>query len=164
MMDLLSNSTTIWVGISFALFVAFSYKKGKQSVISSLDSKIEKIKHDLETAESLRIEAQELLAQYQRQQREADKNAEKMVADAKKRAEIIKADAEADLKDMEAHREQWLKQRVQRMEDDAIAEIQAQIADLASQASVEILSQEIDQKTHDKMVDEAIKTLSSSVH
>ena len=87
-----------------------------------------------------------------------------MVADAKKRAEIIKADAEADLKDMEAHREQWLKQRVQRMEDDAIAEIQAQIADLASQASVEILSQEIDQKTHDKMVDETIKTLSSSVH
>ena len=164
MMDLLSNSTTIWVGISFALFVAFSCKKGKQSVISSLDSKIEKIKHDLETAESLRIEAQELLAQYQRQQREADKNAEKMVADAKKRAEIIKADAEADLKDMEAHREQWLKQRVQRMEDDAIAEIQAQIADLASQASVEILSQEIDQKTHDKMVDETIKTLSSSVH
>ena len=65
---------------------------------------------------------------------------------------------------MQKNRETWLKQRVQRMEDETVAEIKAQIADLSSQATQEILVAEIDQKTHDQMVDATIKNLSKSVH
>lgn len=163
-MELLSHSTGIWVTISFVLFVALAYKKGKQSVVSSLDAKIEKIKTDIDTAESLRIEAQELLAQYQRQQREADKEAKALIDTAKKQAEVIKSDAEAVMAETQKNREAWLEERVKRMEDDAIAQIQAQIADLSVKASGEILVSEIDQKTHDEMVETTIKNLSKSVH
>ena len=164
MIETLLQSTGIWVTISFVLFVLLAYKKGKQSVVSSLDAKIEKIKTDLETAEGLRIEAQELLAQYQRQQREADKEAKSLIKDAEKQANLIKKTAEADFKDVQKNRETWLKQRVKRMEEDAIAEIQAQVADLSAKATEEILVSEIDQKTHDQMVDLTIKNLSKSVH
>lgn len=165
MLELLSFSETgTWVLLSFVLFVALAYKKGKDSIVSGLDGKIEKIKTELETAENLRIEAQELLAQYQRQQRESDKEAKALILTAEKQAEAIKDAAELDLKEIQANREEWLTQRVKRMETDAIAEIQAQIAAISTTATEQILVSEIDQKTHDLMVDETIKNLSKSIH
>ncbi len=46
--ELLQDSTAIWVTFSFVLFVLLAYKKGKESVVTSLDSKINKIKEDIE--------------------------------------------------------------------------------------------------------------------
>lgn len=164
MLENLLHDTGFWVLISFVLFIALAYKKGKQSITQGLDSKIEKIRTELETAENLRIEAQELLAQYQRQQRESDKEATALIKVAEKQAAIIKETAEQDLKDIQKNRELWLKQRVKRMEQDAIAEIQGQIAQISAQATQELLTTEIDQKTHDAMVDDTIKNISKSIH
>ncbi len=160
--ELLQQSTGIWVTLSFVLFVALAYKKGKQSVITSLDSKINKIKEDIETAANLRIEAQDLLAQYQRQQREADKEAKSFLDEAKKQAAVLDKQAKETAKSIQSHREDWLKERIERMEKDAILEIKREISSISSKAAEEILISEIDQKSHDQMVDSTIKNLGKS--
>ncbi len=164
MINELLQDTGIWVLISFILFVVLSYKKGKESILTSLDGKIDKIKTDLETAENLRVDAQEILAKYQRQQRDAGQEAKALVDSAQKQATLIKEKTELEFKDTLKNREAWLKQRVKRMEEDTIAEIQAQITDLATKATQEFLLAEIDQKTHDEMLETTIQSLSKSVH
>ena len=79
MMEFLSD-TGSWVLISFLIFAFLAYTKGKAAFLNMLDSRIEAIKNEIETAESLRVEAQELLAQYQRKQRDAAKEAEEAAA------------------------------------------------------------------------------------
>lgn len=160
--ELLQNSTGIWVTLSFVLFVLLAYKKGKESVVTSLDAKINKIKEDIETAANLRIEAQDLLAQYQRQQREADKEAKSFLDEAKKQAKVLDEQAKVTAKSILSHREEWLKERIGRMEKDAILEIKREVSSISSKAAEEILISEIDQKAHDQMVDSTIKNLSKS--
>ncbi|MBL4590219.1 MAG: hypothetical protein JKY11_09110 [Alphaproteobacteria bacterium] len=164
MLEFLSfTETGTWVLVSFVLFIALAYKKGKQSILSGLDSKIEKIKSDLDAAEKLRIEAQEILAKYQRQHREADKEAKTLVKSAEKQAALIKEKILLEFEETQKNREIWLKQRVKRMEEDALSEIKAEVSDLSSRATQEILITEVDQKAHDLMVDETIKSLAKSV-
>ena len=60
------QDTNVWVLLSFILFMALAYYKGKDIILGGLDAKIETIRQEIVTAENMRVEAQELLAQYQR--------------------------------------------------------------------------------------------------
>lgn len=163
MEDILHNSN-LWVLVSFLIFLYVAFKFGRQSVVSSLDSKIEKIKHDLDTAESLRVEAQELLAQYQRKQREASKEASKIIKTAEEHAAHIQEKAEADIEKSMKRRDIWLKERVARMEEDALQDIRARAIDLAIEASEKVMLAHIDEKTHADMVKKTAKHIPDNVH
>ena len=80
----LFQSTSVWVLISFLIFVAFAYRKGRDGLLGMIDARIADIKKEIETAESLRIEAQELMAQYQRKLRDAKKESEQIISTAEK--------------------------------------------------------------------------------
>ena len=155
----LFQDTNTWVLISFIIFAVVAYKLGRKSVLTALDSKIERIKYEIDTAENLRVEAQELLAQYRRKQREADSEAKKIIKTATDHAKKIQKKAEADLDESVERREKWLAQRLQRMEEDAISELKAKAAELAVEATHEILLERLDKKTHAKFVDETINSL-----
>ena len=77
---------TFWVAVAFVIFVIAVFKPIKGALMGSLDAKIEEIRREVEEAEKLREEAQSLLANYQRQQRQAMQDAENIVARAKDHA------------------------------------------------------------------------------
>lgn len=158
MTDILQD-TNVWLMVSFLIFGFLVYKKGKGALLGALDHKIQTIKNDLENAENLRVEAQELLAQYQRKHRNALKESEEIVAEAQKRAEEIRLQAEQDLKDLIERREQQLQDRLARMEQSALDEIQAYAADLAIKATHEIISDKMDKKSHNALIDNTIDAL-----
>lgn len=162
MMALLQD-THIWVLISFLLFAAIALRFGKSKFLAMLDGKIEAIRDDIKTAESLRIEAQELLAQYQRKQRDAAKEAETIVSNARKAAEMIRKDAEQELQDVMARKEAQLGERLARMEETAKAEIQAYAAELAVKATQEIIASRLDQAANDRLVDQSIKAIAGQL-
>ncbi|MEZ5901743.1 MAG: hypothetical protein R3D88_00345 [Alphaproteobacteria bacterium] len=164
MIELLSHDTALWVAISFAIFVAFAFKVGRKSVINGLDAKIEEIKTEIETAERLRVEAQELLAQYQRKQRDAEQEASEILKKAKEQAKQLTQTAETDLAELMARRETQLTERLRRLEENAIAEIQNHAADLAVAATTEMIIQTLDEKTHAKLNEETIKSLSKHLN
>jgi len=158
-MELLQD-TNIWVLFSFILFLFILWRYGKPAFLNLLDTRIASIRDEIATAESLRIEAQELLAQYQRKQRDAQKEADAILKRAKSHAASITKQAEADLKDISARREQQLKERLARMENNAKREIQTYAAELAVQATTQIIIQNMDKKTNENLIDQSIKTLS----
>ena len=152
-----------WVLISFLLFLAIAFRFGKNTFLSKLDNRIDSIRNEIKTAESLRIEAQELLAQYQRKQRDAAKEAEDIIAAAKSAAAIIRSEAEKDLQDLLVRKEAQLGERLKRMEDSAKTEIQSYAAELAVKATTEIIQSKLDQAANDRLIDASIQAISAQL-
>lgn len=164
MLDLLANSTNIWVAISFFLFVIIAYKLGRKSILNSLDSRIDDVKNEIETAERLRVEAQELLAQYQRKQRDAEKEASEIVNRAQTQAETMAKAAEVELNETMTRREAQLTMRLKRLEENAIAEIQSHAAELAVAATTEMITQTLDADTNNSLNDQTIASLTKNLN
>ncbi|MCI5060464.1 MAG: hypothetical protein MRY79_05255 [Alphaproteobacteria bacterium] len=163
MMELLAHDTGIWVAISFVLFLVVAFKLGRHSITGALDSRVEEVKSEIETAERLRVEAQELLAQYQRKQRDAEKESKDIIKKAKDQAKLIKKNAEIELEDVMARREVQLEERLRRAEEKAIADIQNHAAELAMSATKEMIVQTLDDKTNEKLNKESIAALSKNI-
>lgn len=158
-MDFLSHDTGFWVLISFVVFAAFAYFAGKKSVLKGLDDRIEGIRQEIAQAENLRVEAQELLAQYQRKARDAEKEARDIMARAQASAEKIRAEAERELSETMARKEAQLEERIKRIEQNAAAEIRSHAADLAVSATTEIIMCTLDQKIDDTLKSQTVSSL-----
>ncbi len=153
-----------WFNVSFAIFAVVAWKFGKNAVISLLDGRIEDIRKEIESAGGLRVEAQELLAQYQRKHQDAVKDAQAIVETAEKQAAEILKKAEEELQDTAARREKQLQERLSRMENAAIEEIRQHAADLALSATAEIISAQLNKKTKASLVDDSIKGIGKNIH
>ena len=164
MLELLAHDTGIWVAISFIIFAVIAFKLGRNSVLGALDSKIAAVKTEIETAERLRVEAQELLAQYQRKQRDAEKEAQTILSKAQEQAKLLQKNAETDLAELMERRETQLAERLRRLEENAVAEIQNHAADLAVAATTEMIIQTLDEKTNTKLNEDTIKSLSKHLN
>ena len=164
MLDLLAHDTGIWVAISFALFAFLAFKLGRSSVLGGLDSRINEVKNEIETAERLRVEAQELLAQYQRKQRDAETEAKEIVSRAQKQAETMAKASEAELDETIARREVQLTERLKRLEENAIAEIQNHAADVAVAATEEIIIQTLNAQSNTDLVNQTISALPKNLN
>lgn len=160
----LFTDTQIWLVLSFLVFLFMIVKLGKEKFLALLDSRIEEIRREVNTAESLHIEAQELLAQYQRKQRDAAKEADEILKNAKEHAAEIKKQMDKELKQTMKRREKRLQERLERMEQKAKQEIQTYAAELAVKATREIIAENMDSKTNDKLIDESIKNVSGQLN
>lgn len=162
-MDFLLD-TNVWYAISFALFAFVVWKYGKPALLGFLDNRIEAIREEIETAESLRVEAQEMLAQYQRKHKDAVKDAEAIISNAKQQAKDIQKQAEKDLDETIARREKQLEERLERMKQNAKDEILDYASNLAIAATKEIITEKLDKKANEKLVDQAIKDVNKNIH
>lgn len=159
-MELLQDSN-VWILISFAILAGFAFIKGRHVILAALDQKIEQIEKEIKAAETMRIEAQELLAQYQRKNREAEKQALEIVESAKVRVEEMKKEAQKRIKEDMSRREEQLKERLVLMEEKAIADISQHTSDLTLAAAREIIASSMSQKENDRLNSEVLKELSS---
>ncbi|WP_458363812.1 F0F1 ATP synthase subunit B family protein, partial [Brucella intermedia] len=76
---------TFWALIGLIIFLAIlAYLKVPGMVGRSLDERADRIKNELEEARTLREEAQQLLAEYHRKRKEAEKEASDIVASAER--------------------------------------------------------------------------------
>ena len=162
-MELL-NDTLVWFSLSFIAFLVLTWKFGKTVIIELLDGRIEDIRKNIETAENLRVEAQELLAQYQRKHKDAVKDAESIIEIAKKQAAEIQKQAEEDLAESITRREKQLQERLQRMEQTAVEEVRQYAANLSIRATAELIAQHLDKKTNEMLVDDSIKEIGRRIH
>lgn len=158
-MEQLIQDTNIWVLVSFLLFAVIILRLGKGAFLGKLDGRIAEIRADIETAEKLRAEAQELLSNYQVKKRDAAEEAQQIIAKAKLTAEDINKQAKLDLEEMLSRKEAQLAERLKRMEEAAKAEIQAHAAELAIKATAEIIAASLDAESNSRLVDMTIQSL-----
>ncbi len=158
------SDPAFWVGVAFILVVAFIIYKAKGAITGALDNRSTGIKNSIDEARKLREDAQALLADYQRRQRDAMKEAEQIVAHAKAEADRLKAKAEADLEASIKRREQQAIDRITQAEAQALAEVRNEAVDVAMAAAQALLKDSMAAAEHNKLIDDAIEGLSSKLH
>lgn len=153
-----------WVGIAFFVVVFAAYKPVMRALGAGLDARAAKIKARLDEAHKLREDAQEMLATYQRKQRDAMKEAEDIIAHAKAEAERLAAQASKDLDEQLKRREAQAMDRIAQAEAQAVKEVQNLAVDVAINAARQVLAASISGAQAASLVDGAIQELPKKFH
>ncbi len=157
-------STTIfyeaefWVAVAFVLFLALVFRAGAhRSIASSLDARAKRVDTELSEARRLKAEAQQLLAEYQKKQREAESEAAGIVAQAKAEAEEIAAEAKTRMEEFVARRTKMAEAKIAQAEVQALADVRAAAAEAAVKASERVLSESVKGKVASDLLTAAIR-------
>ena len=150
---------TFWVAVAFVIFLIAVFKPVKGALIGGLDAKIEEIRREVEEAEKLREEAQSLLANYQRQQRQAMQDAENIVARAKEEAGRHRAEADEAMKEMVRRQEEQAREKIAQAEAAAIQEVKSMAVDLAMAASEKLLADKLVGDEGSRLIDKSISEI-----
>ncbi|WP_448207702.1 F0F1 ATP synthase subunit B family protein [Azospirillum sp. sgz302134] len=153
-----------WVAIAFLIFVVLVWKKAAAAINGLLDARAEKIRAELDEAQRLREDAQALLANYQRRQADALKEAEAVLSHAREEAARLRTQAGTDLEASLKRRETQAMDRIAQAEAAALAEVRNLTVDVAVTASRRILESGIQPAQADKLIDQAIAELPKHLH
>ncbi len=144
---------TFWVIVALLLFLGLvAYLKLPGMVAKALDARAEAIAKELEEAKRLREEAQELLASFQRRQREAETEAEAIIAQAHRDAERLAAEARVKMTAQLERRAEIAERKIAQAEADAAAAVRARAAELAAAAAERLLAEGLDASAHGKLI------------
>jgi F-type H+-transporting ATPase subunit b len=125
-------------------------------VLNMLDERKQKIAEGLNAAEIARAEAASAQANIEAQLDAARKEGQEIVANAQTIATRIQADArEQTAKDREAALER-ARNEIQLERDRAIAELRTEFADITVKAAEKVINQSLDQKAHERVIDETL--------
>ena len=155
---------TFWVGISFLIFVALIfYLKVPQKIDLSLIQSVKKIKDDLDNAEKLKDEANNILSDYESKISKSKEEIQILISNAKAQAEknIIKTNEEFH-KVIES-RKKSSEEKIKQMKVQALKDVKNLSVDIAIRSVEKIIKNSIDKKKLDKIyvssIDEAKKIL-----
>ena len=93
-------------------FVLIIYLKVPGTVAGGLDRRADAIRKELDEAKRLRLEAEALLAEYQRKAKEATAEAAGIIDQAKREAEALGAEAKKRMEDYVAGRTKMAEQKI----------------------------------------------------
>jgi len=158
------HDPTFWVAVALVVFIAAVFKPVSKMVTKGLDDRAEKIKDELDEAERLRNEAQDLLAQYQRKQRDAAKEAEAIIQHAKDEAERMDREGRERLKAALERREKLAMDRIALAEQQAVERVRARAVDVAIAATQDILTASMNADKSNALIDDAIGELPDRLH
>jgi len=159
------QDANFWVLISFTLFIGAMLYFGVPALITgALDKRADDIKNELDEARALREEAQQVLASYQRKQRDAEKEAEAIIEQAQAEAERLAIETQTALSEQVARRTQQAEEKIGRAEAQALEEVRAIAADVAVSAARRIIEEKLDGAKATQLIDQSIAEVKAKLH
>jgi F-type H+-transporting ATPase subunit b len=153
-----------WVLVAFVVAITFLIVKAKGAVTGGLDSRAAKIKAELDEAQRLRDEAQAKLAEFQRRQRDALKEAEGIVAQAKAEAQRLAAQGAKDLEAAVERRRRQAIEKIALEEQKAMTDLRNTAVDIAVAALRRVLAEDLDAARQSALIDNAIESIPPTLH
>lgn len=150
------ESPTFWVAVSFLILVGLIAKPAGKAIIKALDDRTERIRATLDDATKLREEAQHLLADYQRKQRDAAKEIDDLIASAQAEAKNLAAEAAVKMEEALRRREQLARDKIAQAEAEALQQVRDTAIDLAIAATRRLMAERLDEQAAARLVDDAI--------
>ncbi len=159
------GNTDFVVLIAFLIYVGILvYLKVPKLLTSALDKRAEGVQAELDEARSLREEAQSILADYERKQKEVIAQSEKIVANAKEEAKAAAAQAKEDLKTSIARRLKAAEDQIASAEASAVKEVKDRAVSVAIQAASDVIAKSMSAKDASGLIDDAIKDVGGKLH
>jgi F-type H+-transporting ATPase subunit b len=159
------QNTDFVVLLGFLAFIALMmYYKVPGIVGGLLDKRAEGIKNELDEARALREEAQALVDKYEREQKEVQAKAERIIAHAKQEAAEAAQKAKDDLEVSIARRMKAADEQIASAEAAAIKEVRDQAISIAIAASREVIARQLSAADASKLIDDAIGEVEAKLH
>jgi len=150
---MLELDAEFWVAVAFVAFLGvLAYFGVHEMMVKFVDQRRDRIKAELDEALRLKEEAQALLAQYQRKQREAEQEAAAIIAGATAEAARMMAEAKTKMEEFVARRSKMAETKIAQAEAQALADVRAAAAEAAVGAAEKILTQIVKGEVADRLV------------
>ncbi len=155
----LDLGSAFWNLLIFLALLAFLGKFVWPNVLGGLQAREEKIRSDLEAAETTNAKAQSLLAEYQRKLDEAATQVQSMLAEARRDAEVTgQRIVEEAKQEADRQRERALAD-IDTAKQVAIADIANQTSDLAMQVARSVVGRELKAEDHADLIRQSLDRL-----
>jgi F-type H+-transporting ATPase subunit b len=151
----------IWGIVGFAVVFFFVAKFGLPQIKGAMNARTEKIRGDIEAAETQREEADNLLAEYRAQLNDARAEAGQIIEEARQAADQIKRDQEARLQAELAELRERAVNDIESAKTQAMADLRSEVAQLAIGAAETIVGHNLDAATQTQLVDEYIDQIAA---
>ena len=159
------SNTNFVVLLAFLLFVGLLiYLKVPGKLNGMLDERAKGIKSELDEARSLREDAQSILADYERKQKEVQKQADQIVANAKEEAKAAALVAKDNLNASIKRRLAAAEEQIVSAQIAAIKEVKDTAVTVAIAAAKDVISIGMNTSHANDLIESAIKDVNGKFH
>jgi F-type H+-transporting ATPase subunit b len=151
----------IWGAFGFLVVFFFVAKFGYPAMKKSMDARTERIRSDLEAAESQRTEADALLADYRAQLADAKNESARIIEEARQTADALKRDQESRLQSELADLRTKATADIDAAKVQAISDLRGEVAQLAVGAAEVVVGKNLDQATQVQLIEDYINQVSN---
>ena len=156
---------SFFVALSFATVIgAFLYFGLPKKLTQSLDEKSAEIAKELDEARALRMEAEKVLADYETQRKQAEKQAEDIIAQAKQTAERTAAEARDAMQAAMERRAKQAEDKIARAEEQLQKEVRTALATMAVEAAAHLVATGMSKAAAQKLVDDNIADIGNQLN
>ena len=143
---------TFWVAISFLIFcIVLIYLKIPQKINSSLISQINAIKKELDEAKKLKVEAKNLLSNYESKIDKSKKETKDIINSAKKYSEKTILENTKKFHQIMDDRKKNVEQKIVQMKENALKDIKNISIKISIEAVENVIKNSIDKKKLEKL-------------
>lgn len=130
-------------------------------IVNMLEERAKKIRESLDTAERIRIEAEQLLQDYKKQLAEARAEAQQIIEQGRQFGESVKKEIVEKAKHQSDQMLSRATAEIVRERDLAISELQKQVADLTIGAASRVIGKSLSKDDHLKLIEQYLAEMGS---
>jgi F-type H+-transporting ATPase subunit b len=149
----------IWGSISFTLLFVLLARFAYPAIKQGMEARTERIRDDLEGAESAKVEAQGVLDEYRAQLAEARSEAGRIIEEARQQGDALRREAENRLQTELAEMRARAAADVESAKVQAIADLHGEVANLAIGAAEVVVGRSLDRETQTQLVEQYIASV-----
>ena len=155
---------TFWVAISFFIFIAgLIYLKIPQKVNNSLIDQISKIKNELEEAKKLKVEAKNLLSDYENKIDKSKKETQNIINLAKKNGEKNILEKTEKFHQLIEVRKKNIEQKITLMKENALKEIRNVSIKISLESVGHLIKNSIDKSKVEKFYSHSLEQIKTEL-
>jgi F-type H+-transporting ATPase subunit b len=149
----------IWGGISFVLLFLLMWKFAFPAIKEGMNNRTERIRADLDAAESAKSEAVGVLDGYKAQLADAKSEAARIIEEARQSADALKRDQEARLQTELAEARARAAADIEAAKAQATADLRNELAQLAVGAASAVVGKNLDPATQSQLIEDYISSV-----
>ena len=149
---------TFWVAVSFFIFLGvLIYLKVPQKINNSLNNQISEIKTELDEAEKLKVEAKNLLSDYEDKIDKSKKKVREIIDSAKKDSEKMIVERTQKLHQVMEERKKNAEQKINLMRENALKDIKNVSVKISIEAVESLINNSIDKHKLEKFYSKSLE-------
>jgi F-type H+-transporting ATPase subunit b len=159
---LLPDKAELIYGIlAFVIVFVAIWKFAMPQLNQLLDARTEKVRSDLERAETAKGEAESVLADYRTQLAGARDESNRIIEESRKTAEQLRRDLQAKAEQEASATVARAQEEIRAERDRVFGELRTQVGEIAVELAGRVVGRSLDKKAHEKLIDDYIEQVAA---